>query len=319
MPSSPNFNNSSSGVRSLFRTPRNTFGLFRRYTAEKPPSHDPEVHLDLQDLSNRPSAADVISSHSPPDDVSFYPYPNKSSFLLGEWYWNGGIQKSRESFNSLVAIVGDPQFCSEDVQHTNWITINTKLGANGFDSDMPMDDEVEWVNKDAGWKKTSISISVPFHKRATKPGPWDFVVGDLYHRPFVSVIREKLANSQDMQHFHLEPFELFWRPSDAAPDVQVHGELYTSPAFVKAHRELQNMPGEPGCTLPWVVVALMFWSDGTQMTSYGTAQLWPGYLCFGNESKYRRCKPTNHLCNHVAYFLGVSLPFCVVCFSCSDI
>jgi hypothetical protein len=82
--------------------------------------------------------------------------------------------------------------------------------------------------------------------------------------------------------------------------------MYTSPAFAEAHRELQNSSPEPDCDLPWVVMALMFWSDGTQLTSFGSAQLWPCYLSFGNESKYCWCKPTHHLFNHVAYFQAVS-------------
>jgi hypothetical protein len=49
----------------------------------------------------------------------------------------------------------------------------------------------------------------------------------------------------------------------------------------------------------------MFWSDATQLTSFGNAKLWPLYMYFGNESKYCRCKPTNHLCEHVAYFQTV--------------
>ena len=73
-----------------------------------------------------------------------------------------------------------------------------------------------------------------------------------------------------------------------------------------AHRELQDSPGEPDCNLPKVVVAMMFWSDATHLTSFGDAKLWPSYLHFGNESKYRRCKPSSHLCNHVAYFQAVS-------------
>src|ERR1700692_4795001 len=51
----------------------------------------------------------------------------------------------------------------------------------------------------------------------------------------------------------------------------------------------------------------MFWSDATQLTSFGNAKLWPTYMYFGNESKYRRCKPSCHLSNHVAYFETVCL------------
>ena len=111
-------------------------------------------------------------------------------------------------------------------------------------------------------------------------------MGYLYHRSLVSVIREKLANPHHTSHFHYQPFELFWQPTNTSPAVQVHGELYMSPAFLDAHREVQEMPGEPGCNLKSVVVAMMFWSDAMHLTSFGMAKLWPCYLFFGNESKY---------------------------------
>jgi hypothetical protein len=49
----------------------------------------------------------------------------------------------------------------------------------------------------------------------------------------------------------------------------------------------------------------MFWSDATHLTAFGNAKLWPCYMFFGNESKYRRCKPSCNLCSHVAYFQTV--------------
>lgn len=53
----------------------------------------------------------------------------------------------------------------------------------------------------------------------------------------------------------------------------------------------------------------MFWSDATQLTSFGNAKLWPCYLFFGNKSKYRRCRPSCNLCCHVAYFEDASILF----------
>jgi hypothetical protein len=264
----------------------------------------------LQDLTERPAVASHASHQLQITNVhnEFYPYPNAYSFRLGDWYWNHGVQKSRESFRELLDIVGDPGFHPDDVRNTQWSKIDSKLAMNAFDKDGVCDeDDGEWMDEDAGWQRTPVTISVPFAKRtSTVPGPRDFLVGDLYHRSFVSVIREKLANQHDNQGFHYDPFELFWQPPGTQDDIRVHGEMYTSPAFLDAHRELQEAPGEPGCNLPRVVVAIMFWSDATHLTSFGNAKLWPTYLCFGNESKYRRCKPTCHLCNHVAYFQAVS-------------
>ena len=286
----------------MCQTPRNIFGLFRRYFLEKVSTHDPEEHKDIFDLSDEP-----IISTSPPfadNGNPFDPFPNKSSFRLADWHWNHGVQKSRESFNQLLKIIGDPEFRPEDVRQTNWTKIDSKLAANSFDGGAD-EEEAEWMDKDVGWTRTPITISVPFHSRTKVPGPQDYHVGDLYHRSLVSVIREKLSKPHDVRQFYYEPFELYWHPNNSCAEERVHGELYSSPAFLDAHRKLQESPGEPGCDLPRVVLAMMFYSDGTHLTSFGNAKLWPSYLFFGNESKYRRCKPSCHLCNHVAYFQAV--------------
>ena len=284
-------------LQHVFTTRINVFGLFRRYRAAKLPSHDPEEHNSLAQLS------DIPSSHHDRVDTSFHPYPNRNSFRLGDWYWNGGMQKSQSGFKELIAIIGDPDFRPADVQNVKWNNINDIL---------IKDDQEEWLDEDAGWTRTPVTISVPYQARRGVPllhgdGPKDFEIGHLYHRSLVSVIREKLSNPADHPHFHYEPFELNWQPQarNSGPEVRTYGELYTSPAFADAHRELQEMAPEPGCDLQRVVVALMFWSDATQLTSFSDAQLWPLYLFFGNESKYRRSRPSSNLCEHIAYFQKV--------------
>ncbi|KIM77688.1 hypothetical protein PILCRDRAFT_90994 [Piloderma croceum F 1598] len=225
----------TSRILKLFRTPQNAFGLFRQYYLEKPPSHDPEEHIELQDLSDSPPDT---SSDPPPNENMFYPYPNKNSFLLGDWHWNYGIQKSRESFSDLLSIVGSLDFKPEDVRHTPWAKIDAKLASNK-EVDVKCiaeDGTAEWMDEDAGWKRSMIRISVPFHSRAKNPGPKDYVVGELYHRSIVSIIREKLSNPHEDRLFHYEPFELFWRRPHH-DDQHIHGELYTSAAFIDAHRE----------------------------------------------------------------------------------
>jgi hypothetical protein len=234
---------------------------------------------------------------------TFHPYPNKSSFCLGDWYWNHGVQKSQQSFRELIDIITDHDFTLDDVRKTKWSEINTSLATNNFDDDRDDDD---WLDEDSGWIRSPISITVPFHKRMKNPGPKSRVVFEFYHRSLVSLIREKLSNPLHDEHFHYEPYDLFWKPNEQNDEVRVHGELYTSAAFRDAHRALQQSPGEPGCGLPRIIVGLMFWSDATHLATFGNAKLWPCYMFFGNESKYRRCKPSCNLCSHVAYFQTVS-------------
>lgn len=294
----------------VFQTSCNIFRLSRKYIGKEAPDHDPEDFLVLDDLIETGEADAIAQSALETDTSSFYPYPNKSSFLLGDWYWCDGIQKSQESFKNLVDIIGNPDFSPADVRDTNWVGVNKTLGGNEFDGD-------EWEDEEMGWIKTPVTISIPMQRTSRKKTaehipPESYTIGAFYHRPFLSVIREKLKSPQDDQQFHYEPFELLWQPTfsgaTSTSPTRVHGELYTSSEFIEVHRRLQDSPPEPGCTLPRVVVALMFWSDVTHLTSFGNAKLWPLYMGFGNESKYRRCRPSLSLLNHVAYFEKVLIP-----------
>lgn len=274
-------------IRKFFKTSHNIFGVFRQYYSDKLPSHDPEEHIDLQDLSDGPTLDATGSTINLSQSGNlFHPFPNRNSFLLGDWQWNHGNQKSRQSFSHLLSIVGSSDFKPDDVRNTRWEKIHAALAANKFDIKSVADGvDAEWMDVDAGWKKSSFKISVPFCSRAMKG-----------------------SNPQDDLQFHYEPFELFWKQPNRNDDIRLHGELYTSPAFLDAYRKVQGLPGEPGCDFPRVVAAMMFWSDATHLTSFGNAKLWPCYLYFGNESKYRRGKPSCHLCNHVAYFETVPIP-----------
>jgi hypothetical protein len=155
----------------VFSSGRNKFGLSRRY-ATGLPSHDPEENNLLPELSDAPQFS-TQNSISP----TFYPYPNRSSFLLGDWYWNGGLQKSRSSFNDLVDIIGSVEFHSEDIRDTKWDGINKILASNA---------QEEWLDEDAGWTKSSVTIRVPYQPRRGVPpdpgvGPQDYTVANFYH------------------------------------------------------------------------------------------------------------------------------------------
>jgi hypothetical protein len=229
-------------IQTFFTTQRNNFGLFRRYHSEGPPQHDPDENTTANDLSD--VTADDASTASEPLPAVYHPFPNRSSFRLGDWYWNSGTQKSQASFKDLVSIVGDPTFSSKDIQDTHWDQVNQTL----------VDDEA-WDDPDAGWTKTEVSILVPFQPRrgavsGPEAGPKQFVVGDFYHRNLVDVIKEKLSNSNHDDHFHYDPYELKWQANGKSEPVRVHGEMYTSQAFLDVHNALQDSPPEKDCTLP---------------------------------------------------------------------
>ncbi|TEB29008.1 hypothetical protein FA13DRAFT_1602778, partial [Coprinellus micaceus] len=231
------------------------------------------------------------------------PFPNHSSFELGEWYIEAGSQLSLASLQNLVELAQRPGF-SEQVSQANWPKIFNSLGGDGdVLSDPTGDANGDWIDE-AGWKQTPVSIPVPIGGLAEAR-----VVGTLFHRSIVSILREKISNSPDAELFHFDPFEVHWQPDLESPPQRVYSELYNSDAFMKAHRELQDSPQPAGCHLPRVVVGLMFWSDGTHVSAFSSEKLWPLYMCFGNESKYRRCKTASELCHHVAYFDELSADF----------
>ena len=280
-----------SQIRKILKSACNGFGLFRQYYATHFPDHDPAQNISTSDLIN--------TSPTPLANI-YHPYPNQSSFLLGEWYWNGGEKKSQLSFQRLLEIVGHPAFHPEDVAGNNWRRIDAQLSGDCRESPNYGDSWVDEEN-DGDWIKSPIKISVPFHKRMSHPGPKGFDAGILHHRKLTSVIREKITRLSTHPHLHFEPYEYFWQPNNATEPVRVYGELYTSEAFVEAHRVLQDSPGEPGCELPRVVLGLKFASDGTRLTTFSSAKLSPVYLVIGNESKDRQSKPSCQAFEHIAY------------------
>ena len=116
-----------SPVRKILKSARNVFGLFRQYHATSFPDHDPNENIVSDDLMD--------SSLDTHPVETYHPYPNQSSFLLGEWYWNDGTKKLQSSFNNLLKIVGHPKFRPEDVARANWWHINAQLGGGSRDED----------------------------------------------------------------------------------------------------------------------------------------------------------------------------------------
>ncbi|KAG2359941.1 hypothetical protein BDR07DRAFT_1487592 [Suillus spraguei] len=182
-----------SEIQPHFCTPQNIFGLVCQFFSSTPPSHDPEEAVTLWDISDIPSSRQeqplsnmetTMHKTSP-----YYPYPNRSSLELGHWYWNGGVQKSQQSFNDLLTIITDPDFDSASVCSTPWEKINSTLGENGHE-----DGSEEWEDEDAGWHKMEVSIQVPFSRTSNHPGVVSYLGVELYHH---SLIQEKLANAGD--------------------------------------------------------------------------------------------------------------------------
>lgn len=153
------------------------------------------------------------------------------------------------------------------------------------------------------WKESDVSIPIP-DGRSRGPGSETsiplFSVPGLMHRSIVEIIKETWSSS-DAPTFQYVPYRNYWSRGPSGHDERVYGELYTSDAFLEAHKLLQSQPPEDGCNLERIVCALMLYSDSTHLASFGDASLWPLYLYFGNQSKYERVCPSSGSCHHVAY------------------
>jgi hypothetical protein len=159
-----------------------------------------------------------------------------------------------------------------------------------------------------------------------------YTIHGLWMRSITSVIKSVWANNPLTNLFQMQGFkERYVHPEDLpensfsrsskvlstplttpmpplAPLVdpkegkQVYGQVYTLPAFLEAEEALHQSPLEPGCSLPRVIAALMFWSDTTQLANFGSTKLWPLYMFFGNLDKYIQRQPSAGAAHHIAYF-----------------
>ncbi|KAF6756915.1 hypothetical protein DFP72DRAFT_1066293 [Ephemerocybe angulata] len=306
-------------------TLKNEFHLYKRYWTLEDSPHDPDYYYvldqDLHDAASErtPSPGSIYRSSLAEDNPdtsvteaqvetgaslpgekdALYPFPNLSSFRLGEWFWDDRLEKSQNSFSKLIDIISDEDFSPQEVRLANWKKINAVLGGS-------VDDDGEggnlWEGDGSSWRTTSVTITIPFNSTSLSPGSAPYSVPGFRFRPLVPVLLEKLRSAGQDQLFHVVPSDLRWQPRPAE-DVRVYGEMYHSPAFLEAYREVQQLPPEEtDDKLPRYVLGLSFASDETTLSVIGNTKAWPLYLAFGNDSKQRRGKPSLQLFEEVAYF-----------------
>lgn len=275
-------------VEKLICTAKNVFGLFREYP--NLPTHNPDDTASPT-LTTQPSQAEQPESSHQPLTVSGLTFANETIALLMNWQSTGSSLKSIAECDRLIKdVLSHPSFRVGDLQNISLRQENARL------------DEQLHAQPD-GWRESTVKIEVPNgqrHGSPDNPPIPTFSIPGLQHRSFVETIKATWAD-ENATHFHYTPFRQFVQQQPDATSERIYDELYSSDAFLEAHKALQNQPPEPDCSLERVVCALMFWSDSTHLASFGTASLWPVYMFFGNQSKYERCAPSSGACHHVAY------------------
>lgn len=295
--------------RESFKTAVDKFGRFRLY--HKKPVTIPDADLPVAsvlDKSLAPAAPESTPTPTPSSQAPknpWFPLPNYSAFRFAQYFWNGGSQKSKQDRENLLTVLGDPLFKTEDVlEVADWDKVDRTMDAV---ADGTLDDPSLPFMGD-GWKADDVKISIPVGRGGTTRAV-DYTVPGFHHRSITNVLRDTFANDPAAESFHYEPFREYWQDPNnpnAEPE-RVYGESYTSEAFNNAHEDIQKKPRYDGDSTPRVLASLMFSSDATHLTSFGTARAWPLYMSFGNQSKYERGRPTANAQHHLAYFPSVSL------------
>jgi hypothetical protein len=119
---------------------------------------------DFEANGNKPILPTNTTASQP-----FYPYPNHSSFELGDWYWRCGPINSMEGFQELCAIILHSDFVSQDIAATHWAMVHWLLPTSGCLGLGPSEkvqvpeEGGKWVNNlGPNWKSAKIWLNVPF-------------------------------------------------------------------------------------------------------------------------------------------------------------
>lgn len=315
-------------------TEPNRFDLFRVYS--KIPQHDPVAEATTDMCTDSPtiavpSRAEGLTGGSPlrvfgqkvRNQVAewFSPLSNASSALLMKWQYNGQEQKSAGELQRLVAdVIQSPDFNKSDFAN---YSVSSELDA--LDEFNPA---TGMFSAEDGWRTGSVSIRLPKEKTKhnTESDAPEFTVDGIWYRPLLSVIKSAYEDPTQ-KHFHNVPFTLFRRNNDnsdaldpeAAPEdvdldnaERVWTDVYNSDALIEAQAQLDAMPRNPedDPSVEYVIAAGMGYSDTTQLTSFGSAYLWPFYTWMAMLTKYLRAKPTFFAAHHTAYIPKVSYFSC---------
>ncbi|KAL7281107.1 hypothetical protein ACG7TL_004414 [Trametes sanguinea] len=302
------------------RTAANVFGLRRFY--KRRPHRPPEARTDMEACYAPTADATAATKSRRSLAQIIFPFPNISSWRFS-WHYSRGYKKTHADRDDMKSLITRDDFVPGDIEGVDFRSLDKQLAA-GASYEEP------WSDVREGWRTSPVTIGIPLGKKPTQASRRDaaaaasrlrrhehapdtpaaqavpglhFTIPDFHHKSICAEIVKTFSSDPAARDFVYDPYLVEHGPAGSAGDEQVHGELYNSPAFVQEDLRLQNSAREPGCDLPRAIAALMFWSDATVVSQFGNQKAWPGYLYFGNQSKYTRARPTARAAHHIAYFV----------------
>ncbi|KZV98181.1 hypothetical protein EXIGLDRAFT_607198 [Exidia glandulosa HHB12029] len=262
------------------------------------PGSDPESLLDFSDR-----LAAKLKPPPPPDPLAHPAFATtttsaaaKDRARLFKWH-SEHTTNSTASLHALVDnVIRHPDFDREHFADNSWKREFKQLGASFGEAD--------------DWRKAEVTIEVPIPKKyrslEENAGAASFPVklDNFWYRPLCGVIRAIVEDSPESDDFVWNPYRVFVTNEDGKAE-RLHGELYWSSAWIEEHERVQRKvipPERPGHGLPRALFALMFGSDATHLSQFGTEHAWPDYVMAGNKTKYTRGCPSSHSVHHIAQF-----------------
>ena len=155
------------------------------------------------------------------------------------------------------------------------------------------------------WKEEQVRVPLLLPRESYKSeDAAPHITLDVAHRKITEIVRSAYEDPTSASLIHWKSFVQMWKPSPDKPAERVYSEGYTSNMYRKLKHSITPVPG---CNLERTVAAIMIYSDGTKLTNFGFASLWPAYIWIAGISKNILAKPDAHMAHHLAYFPLVCL------------
>lgn len=171
----------------------------------------------------------------------FLAFSSPTTGLLTCWHFSGSNVKTKEETNHLWQYIQDPMFNPSE-------EATSSLDRECSHIKKYLQDDSNLFQVQHGWICTSFDL--PLVKKGVKfasktdPSIPSIHIENLIHHSITDIIKSVFADSV-LSMFHLSPFEQFWTTVDGC-NVHVHSEVYTSPCMLQAHKEINQLPQEPG-------------------------------------------------------------------------
>ncbi|KAH9019023.1 hypothetical protein EDB85DRAFT_1873456 [Lactarius pseudohatsudake] len=291
-----------------FQTQTNKLGVFRRYT------HNPRWHprgedrLDLicdfpsLDAPPPPVNPEVIHEISGATLKPFAPFSNYSTAVFMAAYFSGSNVKSEKHADTVAEAIAESRFSKPELKGFSAQRENKRL-------DKYLNEETHPFLTQDGWHESTVDIRLPiegkiFQSEDEAPA---LQSRSLFYRRITDVIKS-VCTSKAAESFHFTPYTMHWIPDPDNPDKneRIYGEAYASDSMIQAQNDIDDLPRLEGDTRERVALGIMLASDAAHLTSFGTAEVWPVYLMFANQSKQERVRPSCHAVHHLAYVPSVS-------------